>query len=168
MLNKNNGSARNQKGATLAEAASSISIFVPIVIIFIYMSIQCSIAYSIHTSLTQAALQAAHDLGCVWAAKGSEGVALSAADQKRVYDKITVPYVIVVSEVGGMNPNFTTAQFDFASSPPAVTVTAQFSPRQGTVPNPLYMISTPFLLFNPTGTKLKASCTYPLPTRTGV
>ena len=167
MFNKATSNQRKQKGATLAEAASSISIFVPIIIIFIYMSLQCSIAYSIHTSLTQAALQAAHDLGCVWAARGEEGVALSAADQKRVYDKITVPYVIVVSEVGGMNPNFANAQFDFTSTPPAVTVTAQFAPRQGTVPSPLDMISTPFLFFNSTGIKLKASCTYPLPTRTG-
>ena len=158
--------ARSQKGSTLVESASAFTILVPLIVLMGLVVIQSTVAYVIHASLTQAALEAAHDLGSVWVSQNQPNQALTSAQQQYVYNGITIPNVIPSNTSGGNNPNFSNATFDFTSSPQTVTVTAMFIPGYGMYSFPWKALNAAFANFiAPTNLVIRSSCTYPLPSR---
>jgi hypothetical protein len=159
-------SARSKKGSAIAEASSAFSLLVPLAIIVLLAVIESTIAYIIHSSLTQAALEAAHDLGALWVAQNQPGQALTTTQQQAVFNNIVIPNVIPVNSSGNTNPNFTTAQFNFTSSPQTVTVTAMFVPGVGSYSYPWNVLNVAFAtFFLPTNLTIRSTCTYPLPSR---
>ena len=145
---------RTRTGAMLAETAGSFSLLCPIIMFSILSVGQFAGSYMIHTGLTQAALEAAHDLGAVWVAQNQPGQALTTAQQQAVYNSISVPNIIPLNTSSNNNPNFTTATFNFTSSPQTVSVTAMYQPFVGAYAIP--MVSN---------LVIRASSTYPLPSR---
>ena len=159
-------SARSKRGSALAEATSAFSLLAPLALIVLLAVIESTIAYVIHSSLSQAALEAAHDLGALWVAENQPGQALTSTQQQAVYNNIVIPNVIPVNTSGNTNPNFTTATFNFTTSPQTVTVTAMFVPGVGSYSYPWNALNCAFAtFFLPTNLVIKSSCTYPLPSR---
>src|ERR1700710_1636160 len=115
---------RSKSGSSIAEASASFSLLVPIAFLVLLAVIESTVAYVIHASLTQAALEASHDLGAVWVAQNQPNQPLTTAQQQAVYNNINIPNIIPTNTTTNNNPNFTTAKFDFTTSPQTVTVTA--------------------------------------------
>ncbi len=155
---------RNQKGETLAAASSVLSLFVPLILVVLLCTIECAIAYIIHTNLTGAAQEAAHDLAVLWSMQNQPGQALATEQQQAVYNTISIPYIINANTSGGTNPNFNDATFNFTTTPQTVTVTSKFIPAQGLIK--VASISGWFLQFTQASViQIKSSVTYPLPVR---
>ena len=112
---------RRQSGSAIAESSSSLAVLLPLLVIVTLVTIQGTSAYVIHASLTAAALEAAHDIGSVWAAQNQPGQPLTNDQQQAVFNAIIVPHLISANNSSQSNPNFLPAQFNFSDSPPTVT-----------------------------------------------
>ncbi len=167
-------------GAALAEAAASISLFLPIILMVIFVALECTEAYIIHNGLTLGAYQAARTISAIVSHNPTQ--LPSNSQLNAAYNIVNVPGVINSSYVQGSmpstgsNPNFPSSDNpnpgmfiqNTLPTPSTVTVTAVFVPGPHVIPFPWPSISAGGIGFSvPSGLTLKSSVTYPIFPGTG-
>lgn len=144
---------RRENGAVLAETLAVIGVYFPIIVLAIFVVIEATYAYTIARNMNNAAFLAARALAVAY--RTNPGIATDEAAQQAIYSTIRIP-----SMVTG-NAQFTTEDgWDLGSTPPAVTVTVQYLPGQGTPALPPF--PRPDLLNLGAHLKIAGHCTYRL------
>ncbi len=171
---------QRNNGAALAEAAASISMFLPILLMVIFVALECTEAYIIHNGLTLGAYQAARTISSIISHNPNSSI--NQTQLNAAYNIVNVPGVINSNYIQGSTPS-TSSNPNFPSSdnpnpamftqntyptPSTVTVTAVFVPGPKVIPFPWPSINASGIGFSvPSGLTLKSSVTYPIFPGTG-
>jgi Flp pilus assembly protein TadG len=118
---------RNQRGVSLAEAASALAVAVPALVMLAFVIIEAAQAYLIARDLQIGASLAARALG-------KQGSNTSASQQSQILSNVTVGNHVV-------DPSqFYNVQWNNTANPPTVTVYVQYKStgkQPPTLPDPL-------------------------------
>jgi Flp pilus assembly protein TadG len=123
---------RKQNGASIAETAASLVLFLPILIAVLFVVLEASQAYLIKEGLSQAAREAARNLAVQYGSNSQIQYSRSMQDVM-VFNNIHINNVVVSTN------QFDSPTWDTAGIPPTVTVTVHYtSGKNGlsTFPNP--------------------------------
>lgn len=114
---------RNQRGLTFAEVAGALALFLPVVVLSVFVVIEATIAYQISRDLQIAASLAARALA-------ESGGTTSSSQQSMILSNITVGNHVV-------DPSqFYAVQWNKGFTPPCVTVYVQYKSTGAQQPPP--------------------------------
>ena len=123
---------RNQKGASIAETAASLVIFLPILIAVLFVVLEASQAYLIKEGLSQGAREAARNLAVQYGQNSQIQFNRSMQDTM-VFDNIQIHDII------NSSTQFDDPVWNTNAIPPTVQVTVHYTSGQNglpTFPNP--------------------------------
>lgn len=121
-----------QRGAAIAETAAAMCLFLPLVLVILFVALEVSYAYVLKSTLSEAAREAARDLAIAYGLYGP-AVKSSTAENQYAFDKIRIANIVNASE------QFTADWSNETSDPPTVQVTCRYlSGKNGlpVFPNP--------------------------------
>jgi Flp pilus assembly protein TadG len=117
----------NESGISIVEAAASLSLLLPLMIVIVFVILEVSGAYLIKTSLSQGARRAARDLAVAYgqnpAVAGSRSL-----QNAMVLDNVRIPNMINDSR------QFNDPVFDTNTTPHTVQVTVKYASNQYGLP----------------------------------
>jgi len=118
---------RSERGVSIAEAAASMSLLIPLVVLLMFVVLEVSRAFFMREILDQAARQAARDLAIAYGQQ--PGLANSRSLQETlVFDKIRVQNIVNDSA------QFSDPIFDTVSDPATVKVSVSYLSNQYGLP----------------------------------
>lgn len=111
--------SRRKRGVSIAEAAASLVVLLPLMVAVLYVVLESSYAYLIKYCMSEAARQAARDLAIEYGQDNSIAGDRS-KENTEVFDKIRI--MNMVNDSG----QFDDPVFDTAADPPTVVVTCRY------------------------------------------
>ncbi|MBI4533789.1 MAG: pilus assembly protein [Candidatus Melainabacteria bacterium] len=118
---------RTPQGVSIAEAAASLGLLLPLVILVVFVILEASYAYLIKTSLSQAARQAARDLAIAYG-QNSQVATSRALQDSMVFSNIQISKMVTSTQ------QFDNPVFNAAADPPTVSVTVRYLSGQYGLP----------------------------------
>lgn len=123
---------RKQSGMLLAEAVSIMALFLPLIVLVVFVSIQASQAYVIARNMNQGALLAARGLAEEY--RKDPDIVTNKSKQDAIF------YQVRIDEMISSNEQFSIPKdgWQTASNPKTVTVVVTYLPGAGNPPNPAF------------------------------
>ena len=118
---------KTNRGVSIVEAAASLALLFPLVMLIVFVVLEASYAYLIRTSLSQAAQQAARELSVVYGQDPTISTDRSQQDSQ-VFNTIRITNIINNSQ------QFDNPLFDTTGNPPTVSVTVRYLSNQYGLP----------------------------------
>lgn len=118
---------RTKKGVAIAEAAASLSLLIPLVMLILFVTVETTYAYLIQSSLAQGARRAARNLAIAY------GQNPAVASDRSLQDAMVIQYIRIPNFIND-NEQFDDPVFNTAMVPHTVSVTVHYRSGQYGLP----------------------------------